>query len=82
MDYNTAMQTETPTLQKFVIKTTRPKTPVGYKKYPKDRGKYLNSILGKEIESEQIVWAERRIDHGALFEGDKIYYRLYTFVKE
>jgi hypothetical protein len=63
------------------IRTTRPKTvPVGYRKFKYCTGKYKQSILGKQVESDQFVWAERRVDPNPIFSEDKVYYVLYTFV--
>jgi hypothetical protein len=63
------------------IRTTRPKeTPVGYRRFKYCTGKYKAGILGKTVESDMPVWAERRVDPNPMFAEDKVYYVLYTFV--
>jgi len=66
---------------KFIIKTTKPKIPVGFRKIKYCTGGYKRSILGKEFENDKPIWAERRVDNKAIFSEDKVYYILYTYVK-
>lgn len=64
------------------ITTKKPKqVPMGYRKFKYCTGGYKPSILGKEIEHDQPIWAEVRYDKNALFADDRKYYRLYTFTK-
>lgn len=71
-----------PTLNKVVIKTTKPKIPDGFRKIRHDRGGYKKSVLGREIESENPVWAEKRYDKNAIFSEDREYYVLFTYIPE
>ena len=67
---------------KFIIKTTKPTIPVGFRKFKYCTGKYKRSILGREFESDKPIWAERRVDKNPIFSEDRVYYILYTYVKE
>ena len=66
---------------KNIITTKRPPIPSGFRKFKYCTGGYKKSILGKEVESEHPVWAERRTDSKALFAEDRVFYRLYTFLE-
>ena len=66
---------------KQIVTKKRPKvTPVGYRRFKFCTGGYKESIIGKEVESNQPVWAEVRYDPKPVFKDDRKYYRLYTFV--
>ena len=64
-----------------IVARTRPKTvPVGFRRFKFCTGGYKETVIGKEVESDQPVWAEPRYDKHALFKEDRKFYRLYTFV--
>jgi hypothetical protein len=67
-------------MPKQTVTKKRPVIPAGYRKFKFCTGGYKESILGKEVESENPVWAEVRYDKKALFVGDRKFYRLYTYV--
>lgn len=67
---------------KFILKTTKPAIPVGFRKFKYCTGKYKRSVLGKEFENDKPIWAERRVDNKAYFPEDSVYYILYTYVKD
>lgn len=65
---------------KQTILKKKPEIPAGFRKFPFCKGGYKKTIIGKEVESENPVWAEARYDKNALFAEDRKYYRLYTYV--
>jgi hypothetical protein len=68
-------------MMKQTVTKKKPKDiPVGCRRFKFCTGGYKESIIGKEVESNQPVWAETRYDKNALFREDRKYYRLYTFV--
>jgi hypothetical protein len=52
------------------------KYPEGFRKFPYCTGKYVSSIVGKEVEANMPVWAELHRDK------DGPYYKLYTYMRE
>ena len=67
---------------KIILKTTKPTIPVGFRKIKYCTGGYKRSILGKGFENDNPIWAERRVDKNPIFSEDRVYYILYTYVKE
>lgn len=64
----------------YTIRTTKPPVPAGFRKFPYCTGGYKKTILGKEVENDQPVWAEIRTDKKAIFAEDRTFYKLYTFI--
>lgn len=69
------------TVMKQILKTTPPKViPTGFRKFKYCTGKYKKTVLGREFEHDQPIWAVKRYDKNAMFAEDKEYYILYTLV--
>lgn len=64
------------------ITTKRPQIPAGFRKIKQCKGGYKPSIIGKQWEAENPLWAEPRYDKNAIFKDDRKYYRIYTYIKE
>jgi hypothetical protein len=57
---------------KQIISTSHPDIPPGFIKFPLDKGKYKESVIGRETDYEKPVWAEKKRD------SEGVYYALYT----
>lgn len=70
---------------KQIISTKKPQIPAGFRKIRYDLGKYKGAHINKtpvETQGNNPVWAEIRYDKNAIFEGDKKYYVLWTYIKD